>query len=57
MVSAVDFESEYPGSSPEKHIVLSNNTSQIFYDGLTDNGASYVTIDPRILLRSLMCTL
>ena len=29
MVSVVDFESEYPGSNPEKYIVLSNNTGQI----------------------------
>ena len=30
MVSVVDFESEYPGSNPEKYIVLSNNTGQFF---------------------------
>ena len=30
MVSVVDFESEYPGSNPEKYIVLSSNTGQIF---------------------------
>ena len=30
MVSVVNFESEYPGSNPEKYIVLSNNTGQMF---------------------------
>ena len=51
MVSVVDFESKYPGSNPQKYIVLSNNTGQIFYDGLTDYRAPYVTIDLRILFR------
>ena len=50
MVSVVDFESEYPGSIPEKYIVLSNNRGQFFYDGLTDNTAPFVTIDLRIQL-------
>ena len=30
MVSVVDFESEFPGSNPEKYRVLSNNTGQFF---------------------------
>ena len=31
-------------------VVLSSNTGQIFYDGLTGNRATYVTIDLIILL-------
>ena len=52
MVSVVDFESEYPGSSPDK-----NNTSililqtKYFNDGLTDNRATSLTIDLGISLR------
>ena len=49
MVSVVDFESEYPGSSPDKHhtfiLILQ---AKFFNVGLTDNRATYVTIDIKI---------
>ena len=52
MVSVLYFESEYPGSSPEKGgSSFQMIQAKFFYDGLTDNSATYVTIDLRIQLR------
>ena len=52
MVSEVDFESEYPGSCPDKHHTsISILQAKYFNDGLTDTRATSVTFDLRILLR------
>ena len=56
MVNVVDFESEYPGSSPDKHdSSFSILQTKFFIDVLTDNTATYVTIDIRIPLRGHKC--
>ena len=53
VVSVVDFESDYRGSSPDLDDRFYSNTtnSNFFNDGLTDNRASFITADHRILLR------
>ena len=49
MVSVVDFESEYPGSSPDKlHTFISILQAKFFNVSLTDNRATYVNIDIKI---------